>query len=186
MVIVALLLDVGVHAQEPAATPPPAADSKTTQPDLAHYLQTLASQRLLTIESGSVEQLRALVAEGEKSYLAGDNDAAAILLLEAVESPRFADFHGFDEYAAAEHMAGNALARLGSLQTARRYLERAIERGPSSTYYGPSVRAYSNVALELGDVQVAADWLGKHEATMTEDAKNELRYLRARARYDAG
>lgn len=164
-------------AQEPAAT---------AQPDLAHYLQTLASQRLLTIESGSVEQLRALVAEGEKEYLAGHNDAAAILLLEAVESPRFADFHGFDEYAAAEHMAGSALARLGSLQTARRYLERAVERGPSSTYYGPSVRAYTDVALELGDVQAAADWLGKYEAAMTEDAKNELRYLRARARYDAG
>ena len=172
-----------------AQTPAPEATSAQAEgarPDLAHYLKTLADQRLLTVESGSVERLRALVAEGEQRYLAGDDDAAAILLLEAVESPRFADFRSFDEFAAAEHMAGSALARLGSLQTARRYFERAIERGPSSAYYGPSVRRYVDVALQLGDAQAAADWLGKHEAAMTEDAKNELRYLRARARYDAG
>jgi hypothetical protein len=183
----ACALVCSAHAQTPAenktASAETAADKQ--QPDLAHYLQTLARLRLLPVESGSVAQLQVLVAEGERLYLAGQDNEAAILLLEAVESPRFADFKSFDEYVAAEHMAGAALLRIGSLNTARRYLQRVIERGPQTAYYGPAVRKYVDVALALGDVQAAADWLAPHEARMTDDAKNELRYLRARARYDA-
>jgi hypothetical protein len=176
----ALAHSAHLHAQAPAA---PVADA---QPDLSHYLQTLARLRLLPAENGSVEQLRALVAEGERLHLAGRDDEAALLFLEAIESPRFTDFQSFDEYAAAEHMAGSALLRLGSLKTARRYLERSVARGPKSAYYGPSVRAYTDVALALGDPQAAADWLRAQKAPLSDDARNELRYLQGRARYDAG
>ena len=118
----------------------------------------------MSVESASAEQLRALVAEGERLSLAGQYDEAILLLLEALESPRFADFREFPEYAAAEHMASGALLRTGSLLSARRYLERAIARGPESPYYGPSVRRLHDVALLLFDMAKAADWLGGAEA----------------------
>jgi TolA-binding protein len=82
-------------------------------------------------------------------------------------------------------MAAVSLLELGSRQSARRYLERVIARGPKDPYYGPAVRAFADVALALGDVPTASDWLAKQRPA-TEDAENELRYLRARALYDQG
>lgn len=154
-------------------------------PTLGEELAALAKARLMSVESASAEQLRALVAEGERLSLAGQHDDATLLLLEALESPRFADYREFPEYAAAEHMAGGALLRTGSLLSARRYLERAIARGRESPYYGPAVRRYTDVALMLFDMGKAADWLAT-QRPRSEDAEFELTYLRARADYDKG
>ena len=130
----ALAYSAHLHAQEPALTSARAgirsARHKCPSPISHAICRHWRACALLPVANASVEQLRLLVAEGERLYLAGRDDEAALLLLEAVESPRFTDFQSFDEYAAAEHMAGSALLRLGSLKTARRYLERVIERGP--------------------------------------------------------
>ncbi len=182
----ALCLQAQVRADAGAPQPAPGAQPGQARPTLAHYLQALGQARLAPAQTSTVAQLRALLAQAERLYVDGNYDQAAILLLEAVESPRFAAFHDFEEYAAAEHMAGSALLRLGALETARVYLERAVDRGPRSAYYGPSVRAYVDVALRLGDLQAAEQWLAKREAAMTPDARGELDYLRARGRYDAG
>jgi hypothetical protein len=156
------------------------------EPSLSRYLEAMVERRLLVTESASEAQLAALVAEGERLFLDGRYDAASALLLEAVESPRFADFRDFDAYVAAEHMAGSALYRLGSLKTARRYLQRLIVRGPNTAYYGPGVRRYVDVALQLGDLQAAADWLARAGGAMPEDARHELAYVRARAAQQGG
>lgn len=175
-----------VQAQAPAAAVTESATTSPEPPTLAAYLDAMVKGRLLVAEGASEAQLTALVAEGERLFLDGRYDAASALLLEAVESPRFADFHGFDSYAAAEHMAGSALYKLGSLKTARRYLERVIARGPRSPYYGPAVRRYVDVALQLGDLRAAAEWLARGERDLPQDARDELAYLRARAAQQAG
>jgi hypothetical protein len=183
--LIVLLWQPAARADAPAPVASPQA-TQPAQPALSRYLQAIDEARLSPQQSATAAQLRALVAEGERLHVAGHSDEAAILLLEAVESPRFANFHDFEEYVAAEHMAGAALFRLGALKTARIYLGRTIDRGPKGTYYGPSVRSYVDVALRLGDLQAAADWLAQREPAMTEDARGELAYLRARSRYDAG
>jgi TolA-binding protein len=152
---------------------------------LARELQALSDAKLLSLQDASESELRALVAKGEQLHLQGRDDEAAVVLLEALESPRFTDFRDFEAYAAGEYTAAVALLELGSRQSARRYLERAIARGSSGPYYGPAVRAYVDVALALGDEPAAADWLEKQRPA-GEDAQNELRYLRARALYDQG
>jgi tetratricopeptide (TPR) repeat protein len=162
------------------------ATPKEAPPQLGEQLRALSQARLLSLESASADQLRALVAAAEQHVLDGRSDEAAVLLLEALESPRFADFHDFPEYAAAEHMAGQALYKVGALASARRYLERAVARGPENPYYGPALRRLVDVALALLDLQAAVDWLARHEAGMTEDARSELAYLRARIDYDRG
>jgi tetratricopeptide (TPR) repeat protein len=179
------LLAAGPVAAEPPA-PVPASGADGAEATFREQLRALAAASLLPAEGGSVGELRALVALGERLYLERRYDEAAVVLMEAVESPRHADFGDFEEMAAAEHMLGGALYRLGSLLTARRYLKRAIERGVDSPYHGPAVRRYSDVALALGDAAEAAVWLEGREPELSDDARDELRYLRGRALYDAG
>jgi TolA-binding protein len=167
-----------------AAKASAASASATQAPGLSRYLEALEQARIAPVQTASVAQLRALLTQGERFYLEGGYDEAAVLLLEALESPRFKDFHDFPEYAAAEHMAGSSLEHLGSLKTARVYLERVVARGPKNAYYGPGVRAYVDVALRLGDLAQSADWLAKQR--LSDDAQGELLYLQGRARYDAG
>jgi hypothetical protein len=170
----ALLLAAAARAQPTGvATEAPA--------PLGEQLRALAEARLLSLEAADVDQLRRLVARAEHLSFDGRDDEAVLHLLEALESPRFADFKDFTEFAAAEHMAGAALIRVGSLRSARRYLEHAVLRGPESAYYAPALRKLVDVALAIGDFEAAASWLGRHEARMPEDAKHELAYLRARA-----
>jgi hypothetical protein len=176
------------HASPDATTTSSAdaSDSATPAPPLRDQLRALAQARLLPTQDGSADQLRALVADAEQRMFDARNDEAVLLLLEALESPRFGDFRELPEYAAAEHMAGQALFRVGSLQTARRYLERAVARGPENPYHAPALRRLVDVALALGDLSAAVDWLAKHEPGLTDDGKHELAYLRARIAYDDG
>lgn len=153
---------------------------------LARYLEALSAERLIAAETGSVERLRELVVRGEEHYFEQRYDTAALLLYEVVESPRFADFAGSEEFAGAELLLAGALAELGSLRSASRYLERTLRRGNEDPYFGPAYRRFVDVALESGDIAGALTQL---EAIGTEnlpdDAANELRYLRGRAAYDS-
>ncbi|MFK8000244.1 MAG: hypothetical protein AB8H86_11650 [Polyangiales bacterium] len=153
---------------------------------LARYLEALSAERLIAAETGSVERLRELVVRGEEHYFEQRYDTAALLLYEVVESPRFADFADSEEFAGAELLLAGALAELGSLRSASRYLERTLRRGNEDPYFGPAYRRFVDVALESGDIGGALTQL---EAIGTEnlpdDAANELRYLRGRAAYDS-
>ncbi|MEM6959496.1 MAG: hypothetical protein AAF645_27680, partial [Myxococcota bacterium] len=121
-------------AEAPSAEASAATDSVT----LADYLNALARERLIAEESGSSDRLRALVRRGEDAYFEQDYDEAALLLYEVVESPRFTDFSDLEEFASAELLLAGALAELGSLRSASRYLQRTIERGQSDPYFGPA------------------------------------------------
>jgi outer membrane protein assembly factor BamD (BamD/ComL family) len=156
-------------------------------PVLARYLEALAARRLLAVETGSVDALREALRAGETLYFAGRYDEAALVLYEIVEGPRFADFAELDEYLGAELTLASSLAELGALRTASRYLLRLVARGPGDPLFGPAFRRYVDVALEGADLARAVAELEALEAEgLPEDAQNELRYLRARMRYDEG
>ena len=154
---------------------------------LGTYLDALAERRLIAAETGSIEVLREKVRRGEELYFAGRFDEAVIVLYEAVESPRFADFASLDEYQGGEFMLAGALVELGALHSASRFLGRLLARGPESGLFLPSFRRFVDAALESGDLTGAIVTLESSvpEDALPEDAANELRYLRARAAYEA-
>jgi len=181
VVMSALLLPAFGRAQEADASEPEGVT-------LGGYLDALASRRLIADETGSVERLRALVREGEEAYFEQRYDDASLILYEVVESPRFADFVDLEDFAGSEVLLAGALAELGSLRSAARYLQRTLSRGTEDPYFGPAYRRFVDVTLESGDL---AGGLLQLEAAaeveaLPEDAKNELTYLRARVAYDGG
>lgn len=169
------------------------AATEPSGPSLEAYMQLLAARRIIAAETGSVERLRALVRRGEDLYLDEHWDEAALLLFEVAESPRFADFQDNDEFRSAEYMLAGCLAELGALRTANRYLDRILARGAADPYFGPAYRRAVDVALEGGSIDASVARLeafgtvaATGDAALPADAANELRYLRGRARYDAG
>jgi hypothetical protein len=125
------------------------------------------------------------VRRGEALYFDHRYDAAALVLYEVVESPRFRDFSELDEYVSAELLIASALAELGSLRSAARYLERILARGSDHAYFGPAYRRFVDVTLQSGDLSAGLTVLETVGEGLPEDALNELRYLRGRAAYDA-
>jgi TolA-binding protein len=183
-----------IRAQDPASTSTSSAASTASAtadetPTLGRYLDALAQQRLLAPETGTLPILREELRRAEALYFAQRHGDAALVLYEIVESPRFADFTESDDYLGAELLAASALAELGSLRTSARYLERILRRGTSNGYFGPAYRRFVDVTLQSGDLRTGLqtlDTLDLQGAELPEDAQNELRYLRARAAYDAG
>ncbi|MCB9616349.1 MAG: tetratricopeptide repeat protein, partial [Sandaracinus sp.] len=174
-----------LSAQEPAES----SAASDEAPTLGRYLDALASQRLLSAETGSLTALREQLRLAESLYFDQRHGDAALVLYEIVESPRFADYSESDDFLGAELLAASALAELGSLRTAARYLERILRRGTSHGYFGPAYRRFVDVTLQSGDLATGLrtlDALDLQGGTLPEDAENELRYLRARAAYDAG
>ncbi|MCA9603030.1 MAG: tetratricopeptide repeat protein, partial [Myxococcales bacterium] len=172
-----------------AAAQGDAPDGPTVAGDavLRGYLDALAKKRLLAAETGSLPALKKLVQAGERLYLDGRHDAAALVLFEVAESPRFRDFADETEFRGAEYMLARSLTKLGALETAMRYLERVLRRGEKDPYFGPAYRAFVDVALERGRLDDAAERLAALGPTpLPEDAANELHYLRGRAHFDAG
>lgn len=164
-----------------------AAAQAADAPTLQTYFGLLAQRRLIAAETGSVERLRELVARAEDLYLDERWDEAALLLFEVAESPRFADFQDNPEFRGAEYMLAGAMEKLGALRTAERYLDRILARGPGDPYYGPALRRAVDVALAGGRLDAAVARLEPFVGEAAPpDAQNELRFLRGRARYDAG
>lgn len=170
-----------------AAAPAAAQEARDDSIQLSDYLEALSVRRLLASETGSVERLRELVQVGETAYFAERYDEAALLLFEVAESPRFADFVDLDEFRGAELMLASAVAELGALRTASRYLERVVARGVDDPYFGPAYRRYVDISLESGDIVGALSRITAlvPPDTLPTDAANELRYLRGRGHYDA-
>lgn len=194
-VLVAALLGVATApaaAQDQAAgtadtaAQAPAAGQLTAGSELEAYFQALAARRLIAPESGSDVRLRDVVRLAEDFYLDERYDDAALLLFEVAESPRFADFVELPDFRGAEYMLAGALQQLGAHETAQRYLERILRRGPEDPYFAPAMRRMVDVALESGDVVGTARRVNELRLqNLSEDSQNELRYLEARARFDS-
>jgi TolA-binding protein len=172
----------------PDASQAPAADAApiTTDAALHRYYTQLADRRLVASETGSQRQLGELVVHGQELVIDHRYDEAALVLFEACESPRFADFEGSDDATHAEYLLGGALLELGAHRTAAHYLLRILRRGADAPYFGPAYRRVLDVALrgaELPSILASLEEIG--EAGLSDDSLNELRYLRGRARYDA-
>ncbi len=155
--------------------------------ELATYYQALAERRLLAAETGSIEELRAELARAEDLALDGQHDAAALVLYELTESPRFADFEASDELRNAQYLLSGELAELGAYRSAFRVVERVLAHGPEDPYFGPGYRRAVDIALAGADLPSILDALETiGQDGLSPDALNELRYLRGRERYDAG
>jgi hypothetical protein len=154
---------------------------------LEQYYTALSERRLVDATTGTDVELDARLRRGED--LAADEqwDAAALVLFELVESPRYRDFDGSDSYRHAEFLLAGALQEMGAYRTAYRYLARILSRGSADPYFGPAYRRSVDIALEGADLNRILGGLELiGEGDLSPDALNELRYLRGRARYDAG
>ncbi len=166
-----------------AQTTPPAAQGTG---DLATYYTALSERRLIAAETGSIEELRRELSRAEDLALDGQHDAAALILYELTESPRFTDFESSEELRNAQYLLAGELAELGAYRSAFRVDERVLAHGPEDPYFGPAYRRAIDIALAGADLPVILDALeGIGETGLSPDALNELRYLRGRERYDA-
>jgi tetratricopeptide (TPR) repeat protein len=153
---------------------------------LDKYFDAMSKSRLLALETGNADKLRLLVAAGEQLFLDQRYADALVVLVEVVDSPRFADYRDMQEAMAAEHMLAATHVQLGSYRTALHYLDRAVARGPESPYFGPSVALYADAALALSDPEKSALALAPHVKGAPPEVQSEVYYLRGRARFDAG
>lgn len=153
--------------------------------DLATYYEALAERRLVAAETGSIEELRSEFARAEELALDDQHDAAALILYELTESPRFSDFESSDELRNAQYLLSGELASLGAYRSAFRVVERVLAHGPEDPYFGPAYRRAIDIALAGADLPSILDTLETiGEDGLSPDALNELRYLRGRERYD--
>jgi hypothetical protein len=92
---------------------------------LDKYFEAMSKSRLLATETGSADAMRELAARGEQLFLDGRHADALVVLVEVVDSPRFADYRELPEGLAAEHMLAATHVQLGSYRTALKYLDRS-------------------------------------------------------------
>ncbi len=178
---------VAAEARAQSTAPSSASSSASATGDLATYYQALAERRLLASETGSIEELQASFARAEELALNGEHDAAALILYELTESPRFSDFESSDEMRNAQYLLAGELAELGAFRSAFRVTERVLAHGTEDPYFGPAYRRAVDIALAGADLPGVLDALEAiGEDGLSPDALNELRYLRGRERYDAG
>jgi TolA-binding protein len=107
-------------------------------------------------------------------------------LLEVVEGPRFRDFQSLPEYHGAELLLAGSYLERHALKSAQRVIDHVLLQGPDAAAFGPGYRRAVDIALARGDLAASATHLeGLVKVALPEDSANELRYLRARAAYDA-
>jgi Outer membrane lipoprotein len=162
---------------------PAAADGGA--PALSRYFSTL-DQKGLAPRAGSIEEFRAELSRAELLALEGRHEAAALILYELVESPRFSDYTEVDDFDAARFALGSSLHHVGAETSARAYLRLVIDKGPDARYFAPSFRRYADIVLAQRDLNATVVELRALPFTLPEDASDELRYLEGRERFDAG
>lgn len=160
--------------------------ASASAPTVTDYLRELSAQRLIAKETGTLRQFRDGVRTASDLVMHDRADQAVVVLYELLESPRFEDFRDTDDAHQAEYLIGVALRRTRAYETARAYLERLIRDGRDSSYWEPAVRAWVDVALELGaPAEVLRESGMLFKGVLPADSNAELQYLRARALYDA-
>ncbi|HEY6878524.1 MAG TPA: hypothetical protein VI299_10925, partial [Polyangiales bacterium] len=168
-----------VAVAAPAAPSPQAAPAPSGAEQLAQYLALLDKKKLAPAPATRVEELDELLEAAHQRTLAGRSDEATMMLLEAVEGPRFRAFEGLDSFAAADLMLASALLEQGALAGAQRSVDRLLARGPETATFGPAFRRGVDIALARGDYAASARALAKE--SLPQDARDELHYLNALA-----
>jgi hypothetical protein len=172
---------VAPPAEEVKPAPPAVATSEL----LRQHLALLEKKKLAPAPATRVEELQEVLEQAYQRELAGRQDEAAMMLLEAIEGPRFRAFEGLDTYAAAELMLASLLLDLGAWQSAQRSVDRLVARGPDSATFGPAFRRGVDLALARGDYAASAEQLASSKP-LPRDAESELHYLRALAAREVG
>lgn len=185
--ITALIALVALGSGVTHAAPEHDAGAAPPQRMLEGHLALLAKQRLGLPPAESVDELDALLERAYRYDAQGRRDEATMLLLEAVEGPRFRSFESLPSFETAELTLASLLIAQRALSTAERAIDRLLARGPSASSFGPAVRRAVDVALVRGDHAVSAAALAKKlPAQLPEDAASELAYLRGLAAHEAG
>jgi tetratricopeptide (TPR) repeat protein len=174
-------------AQEPAATAAVSGQGALEQrAALTKYFLAFEQKHLVSGQAAPVAELRALLRKAEDLEQDGQDEEAALLLLELTLHPRFADYAELEEMDAAHYALGSSLHALGAEQSARAALRKVLQKGPNNPYFAPAFRRFVDVSLAGEPLPPAIAELSVYEPKLLEDAQNELGYLRARERYDAG
>ncbi|MBT8494854.1 MAG: hypothetical protein KJO07_17490 [Deltaproteobacteria bacterium] len=186
----AVLLTAGTVSAETDNTAPPAVVAKPdpTEASVAEYFKRLEQAKLIDVDTGSKETLKADVGAAEKLLRAGAHMDAAVALYTVVESPRYSDFSDFVEYQNAEYYLAVALASAGAYDSALTYLDRVMSRGPSSLYFSPAHRRAVDIGIETRNYQAILDRILaiKLDQPVPVGASGERAYLRGRIAYEKG
>lgn len=150
-------------------------------PEAGSYLQEMERRGLVDKTAVTPKMLADEVRRADDELVAGQPAAAAARLYAIVEGPRYQDFSDTEDFQDAEYRLGLALARGGGTTTARRYLARALGRGPKAPYYHAALRAYVDVCL---DQHLAESCAAEIDKLGAEDVNEELAYLHGRALYE--
>jgi hypothetical protein len=150
-------------------------------PEAGAYLQEMERRGLIDKTAVTPQMLADEVRRADDELVAGQPAAAAARLYAIVEGPRYQDFSDTTDYQDAEYRLGLALARGGGTTTARRYLARALGRGPKAPYYQAALRAYVDVCL---DQHLAESCAAEIDKLGAEDINEEIAYLHGRALYE--
>ena len=176
---------VGAKASLPKA--PDVAEAELPAQMLAGELALLEKKKLAAPTASSIDELDALLEDAHARVLSGRKDEATMLLLEAVEGPRFRSFESFPPFAAAELMLASLLLDQHALLSAQRSVDRLLLRGVKTPTFGPAFRRAVDIALARRDYAASAATLrARAKEPLPEDAQNELHFLVGLAAYDAG
>jgi len=160
-----------------AAPPKPA----KARPEAAAYLEELERRGLIDKTAGSPKRLADEVRLADDELVRGEHALAAARLYAIVEAPRWQDFSETDDFQDAEYRLGQALAKGGSYDGARRYYLRSIARGKDGPFYVASLRGFVDVCLEARTLGACVAELDRAGAV---DANEEIAYLRGRAAFE--
>ena len=185
---VLLALAVRTASAQPADQP---ADQPAPEPaptGTALYFAELERMGLVDAASGNKQTLTRDLAAAEHLLRDGNPIDAAVALAAIVDSPRYADFSDFVEYANAEYYLGVALQEAGAYGAAQAAFERVLRRGPDAPYWGPAHRHAVDLALETRDFASSLRRLEAITSTtpIPASAAGERAYLRGRAAYASG
>jgi hypothetical protein len=166
----------------PALAAPPLAPKATkARPEAAAYLEELERRGLIDKTNGSPKRLAEEVRLADDELVRGEHALAAARLYAIVEAPRWQDFSETDDFQDAEYRLGQALARGGSYDGARRYYLRSIARGKEAPFYLAALRGYVDVCLEARTLGTCVAELDRAGAV---DVNQEIAYLRGRAAFE--
>jgi hypothetical protein len=152
------------------------------RPEAAAYLEELEKRGLADKGLVTPERLAAEVRAADDELVAEQPAEAAARLYAIVEGPRYQDLSDSEDFQDAEYRLGLALYRGGGAESARRYLGRALARGPKAPFFQAALRTFVDVCL---DAHILPGCVGELSKLPADELGDEGTYLRGRALYDA-
>lgn len=179
----ALLAPAARTFAEAPAPPPETRDQSSL---ISGYFKAFSGKKLVSVQTAPVAELRRQLSEAEALVQQGREADAVLMLFELTLHPRFAEYADLEELDAANYALGSALHALGAEPSARVALARVLKKGPNNPYFAPAYRRYVDVVLAGEPLAKALEELAPFSAQLPEDAQNELHYVQARERQEAG